>query len=51
MVELTVKGATVRIEMSPILVRDFREKLGKTDEEIYRAYLNNTKLASWQNGD
>ena len=39
MAELIVKGSPVRIDMSQILVNDFR-KLGKSDEEIYYGFLN-----------
>lgn len=51
MAELTVKGVKVKVEMSSLLVKDLREKLGKTDEEIYHAFLGISKKSWFVNGD
>lgn len=51
MTELLVKGAKVKVDIPQIIVKDFKEKLGLTDEEIYYGFLKfSTNNEDYMNG-
>ena len=43
MTELYINGSKVNVDIPRIIVKDFKEKLGLTDEQIYKGFMNFSK--------